>query len=191
MDDDEFERDLGRNSLRSDSPPEGAAGWSVGRVLSGGAVLVMIGFWVWAFSPLAPRGNADELDDPAFSEFAEVRCSAAVEAVRTQVPPAAEAADAQDRGEQIQASTDIFAVMLEDLAANAPDSTSRDGELVSRWLNDWGIYLQDRYDYAADFRSGLDQAFAVTAVNRDQVTGPLDFFATINRMPSCASPQDV
>ncbi|MFV2039290.1 MAG: hypothetical protein ACC660_03515, partial [Acidimicrobiales bacterium] len=169
LSDDGFDSELEQHGLWADPPLEGSSRWSVGRVLSLLGLFAMIGFWVWAFSPLAPRGHPDELDDPAFAAFAEVRCSAAVERIAEDVPLASAAVNAAARGEQIQASTDILTLMLADLVAAAPEAGSSDGQLVALWLGDWDTYLQDRYAYAADFLAGIDQAFVVTAVNRDQV----------------------
>lgn len=196
MDDDEFEAELRRHDLRADAseadydPDGGSWGWSPGRIASIVALIAMIGFWVWAFSPLAPRGHPDELDSRTFPEFAEPRCVAALEEI-DQVEPAKEASDLLDRAAQIETATDVLVLMVADLEASAPQVGTHDGDLVDRWLSDWRIYLEDRYRYAANFRDGIDQAFQVTAIDGDQVTSPLDLFAEVNGMGSCVSPSDV
>lgn len=192
MDDDEFEAELRRHDLRGDAHPddEGTWGWTPGRIAATIALVGIIGFWVWAFSPLAPRGHPDELDDPAFSTYAEGRCATAVERVE-EVDPAGEAAGLLERADQIETATDILVGLVDDLEANAPATGTRDGDLVARWLLDWRTYIDDRYRYAANFRDGIDQAFQVTAIDGDQVTSALDIFADVNGMASCASPPDV
>ena len=197
MENAEFERDLEAHGLRPDEATEpdegeqGRWGWTTGRIVSAVLLLCVIAFWIWAFSPLAPRGHPDELDDPAFAEDAEVRCAAAVDQVATEVPAASEATSTDDRADQIDASTAIFEEMLVDLTAIAPPAGTRDREIVDQWLADWQTYIGDRYRYADRFREGIDDRFEVTAVDEGQVTDPIDAFALANRMPSCASPQDV
>ncbi len=188
--DDEFERDLQRHELRPGAPEEGSWGWSIGRVVSSLIVIAMIGFWMWAFSPWAPRGHPDELDDATFPALAEGLCVTALDEI-AEIPPAFEASDLDDRASQIETSTRILETLVDDLALAAPEAGTDDGDLVQRWLADWRIYISDRFAYAADFRAGVDGAFSVTAVNGDQVTAALDLFATINRMPSCIAPTDV
>lgn len=191
LSDDEFEAALTAAELRDDPSLQGTWGWTPGRIVAALLVLAMVLWWVWAFSPLAPRGHPDELDDPAYSVQAELRCAVALETVEQQVPPAFAATDMADRADQIDASTGIFAAMVADLAAAAPDPATRDGDLVARWIADWEIYLSDRLSYRDDFRAGIDAAFSVSVVRGGQVTDQLDSFANANGMPSCMSPTDV
>ena len=186
MDDDEFERELDRNNLRPDG---GSWGWTPGRVIGILLVLGMAGFWLWAFL-WSPRGHPDELDDPAFTVAAEARCAVAVEEVRA-VPSADQATDLDDRADQLVITTGILDEMVSDLRAQAPSPTIRDGELVDAWLDDWDTYIADRFIYIERLRAGEDTIFEVTARDGDQITAPLDLFATINRMPSCQAPGDV
>ena len=186
MDDDEFERELDRNNLRPDA---GRWGWTPGRVIGMLLVLGMAGFWLWAFL-WSPRGHPDELDDPAFTVAAESRCATALEDV-LEVPSAEQAADLDERADQLVATTGILVMMVADLRAQAPSATVRDGELVDRWLDDWETYIGDRQIYIDRLRAGEDTIFEVTARDGDQITSPLDLFATINRMPSCQAPGDV
>jgi hypothetical protein len=193
MDDDEFESELRRHDLRADGdePDDGGSwGFSPGRIASLVLVGAMLAFWIWAFSPWAPRGHPDELDDSAFSELAEVRCAASVEDLNA-VPGARNAADLADRAQQIEQTSAILSIMVVDLAEYIPAGPSRDADLVERWLRDWDIYIGDRLKYAEKFSQGIDTAFEVTAIDGDQVTSALDLFATINRMPSCVAPGDV
>lgn len=193
MDDDEFESELRRHHLRAggDEPDDGGSwGLSPGRIASLVLVGCIIAFWIWAFSPLAPRGHPDELDDSAFSELAEVQCAASLLDLNA-VPGARNAADLADRAQQIEQTSAILSIMVADLAEQVPAGPSRDADLVERWLRDWDIYIGDRLRYANQFSQGIDTAFEVTAIDGDQVTSALDLFATINRMPSCIAPGDV
>lgn len=186
MGDDDFERELDRNDLRPDA---GRWGWTPGRVIGILLILGMAAFWLWAFL-WSPRGHPDELDDPAFTVAAETRCSVALGELR-EIPGANTAADLDDRADQLVLTTAILSEMVADLRADAPSPTIRDGELVDRWLDDWETYLADREIYIDRLRAGDDTIFEVTARDGDQITSPLDLFATINRMPSCQAPGDV
>lgn len=151
----------------------------------------IVAFWMWAFSPLAPSGHPDKLDDESFALAAEPICAAAVAEVTATVPLAIEAPDLATRAEHIQIATDIFAEMHAELIEIAPPASTRDGEIVRRWLDDWAVFLGDRYAQAERNRNGIDESFVVTARDGHQITSPIDIFADINQMESCMSPEDV
>ncbi|MCE2524893.1 MAG: hypothetical protein J4F99_02770 [Acidimicrobiia bacterium] len=166
--------------------PKGRAGASAAIV----ALLVMAGFWIWAFSPLAPSGHPDVLNNVVFTHDAEDICSDAVRAAN-RLPGAAEATGPEDRATQIVATTLLFEEMVTDLRAEADDVAGSDGELVDAWLGDWDTYLDDRRAYAETLAGGSDPPFTVTARDGEAVTGYIDIFAEINNMPSCRTPGDV
>lgn len=182
-----FEDELERHELRP--PEDGRWGWSLGRVAAGAAMIGMLAFWIWGLSPLAPRGHPDELDDDAFPVFAEARCAEALVAI-DQVPSALEAQTPLDRAGQLTATNGVLFTMVEDLRANVP-AAERDNELISRWLDDWDTYLDDREVYRTRLTEGIDTAFEVTARDSQQITELLDLFADVNGMASCMSPGDV
>ncbi len=193
MDDDEFDFELRSHDQRHGAGPgadPGRSGWTIGRVLAAAGLAAIAVFWVWAFSPWAPTEHPDELDDRAFAAAAEVRCAEALRVIEA-MPAADEAESMRDRGLQIDESTLELDDMLDDLEAMAPDPRTRDGDLVRRWLADWRVFVGNRFDYADDFYAGIDGPFTVSLVRGEQVTAPIDTFATVNGMPSCATPQDV
>lgn len=154
------------------------------------ALLVMGGFWIWAFSPLAPSGHPDVLHDVVFTHDAEDICARWVsEAGR--LPTAAEATGPEDRATQLTAATRLFAAMVNELRDSAAEVVGSDRELVERWLVDWQTYLDDRADYAATLAGGSDPPFTVTARDGEGVDSYIDIFAEVNSMPSCATPGDV
>ena len=63
--------------------------------------------------------------------------------------------------------------------------------IVSLWLDDWDVYLGDRSRHADLLRAGEDTAFVVTEKDGNQITEPIDVFADVNDMLSCATPLDV
>ncbi len=169
-----------------DAPP---ARVTFGRVAAVVALLGMALFWIYAFSPLADRDNPDRLDVRTFPLAAEQVCAAAIAALE-QVPPASEAIDPPDRAGQLDQSGAILATMVAELRTIDPEDPEA-ARIVSLWLDDWETYLGDRARYADRLRAGEDVAFVVTEKGGNQITEPIDVFADINDMPSCATPLDV
>lgn len=166
--------------------PKSRSGASIAVV----ALAVMAGFWIWAFSPLAPSGHPDVLHDVVFTLDAEDICARWVtEADR--LPTAAEATGPEDRATQLTASTRLFAAMVNDLRDRAAEVVGSDRELVDAWLVDWQTYLDNRVDYAVTLAGGSDPPFTVTARDGEGVDSYIDIFAEVNSMPSCATPGDV
>jgi len=166
--------------------PKNRAGASIAVV----ALAVMAGFWIWAFSPLAPSGHPDTLYNVIFTHNAEDICATTVAAVG-RLPGAAEATGPEDRASQIRASTPLFEDMVGELRTEADDVVGSDADLLDAWLADWDTYLGDRRAYAATLAGGNDPPFTVTARDGEAITGYIDIFAEVNAMPSCATPGDV
>lgn len=166
--------------------PKSRAGAGVAVV----ALAVMAGFWIWAFSPLAPSGHPDVLYDVVFTNDAEDICARTV-AEADRLPTAAEATGPEDRATQLVAASRLFEAMVNELRDRAADVLGSDRELVDAWLRDWETYLDDRRDYAVTLAGGSDPPFTVTARDGDAVTSYIDIFANVNSMPSCATPEDV
>lgn len=154
------------------------------------ALVVLVGFWVWAFSPLAPSGHPDVLHNIVFTHDAEDICARAVAAVAL-LPGAPEATGPEDRATQLTASTLIFEDMVGELRTEAAAIPGYEAEIVVAWLADWDTYITDRRAYAATLAGGSDPPFTVTARDGEAVTGDIDLFAEVNSMPSCATPGDV
>lgn len=166
--------------------PKNRAGASIAVV----ALAVMAGFWIWAFSPLAPSGHPDTLYNVVFTHNAEDICATTVAAVG-RLPGAAEATGPEDRASQIRTSTLLFEDMVGDLRGEADDVVGSDADLLDAWLGDWDTYLGDRRAYADTLAGGSDPPFTVTARDGEAITGYIDIFAEVNAMPSCATPGDV
>ncbi len=155
------------------------------------ALLVMGGFWIWAFSPLAPSGHPDVLNNVVFTHSAEDICTGTVRAV-DRLPGAAEATGPEDRATQLVASTLLFEEMVAELRSEADGLVvGSDADLLNAWLADWETYLDDRRAYAETLAGGSDPPFTVTARDGEGVTSYIGIFAEVNNMPSCATPTDV
>ena len=187
------------DSLRgADDPEAGGHGGNrrwlpksrTGSAVAVAALVVMAGFWVWAFSPLAPSGHPDVMHNVVFTHDAEDICARKVAAVAL-LPGAAEATGPEDRAGQIRTSTLLFEEMIVELRAEADHVVGSDADLLDAWLVDWETYLNDRRAYAETLAGGSDPPFTVTARDGDAVTSYIDIFAEVNAMPSCATPPDV
>lgn len=174
----------------SETSDDGQWGWTPGRIIATLLLVIVVGFWIWAFSPLAPNTHPDELDERAFADGARPFCIAAADELDT-LPLATEAIDMGDRADQIDTGTAIYRSLLTELARVAPPAGTSDRVLVDAWLEDYSTYLGDRDRHAALLRDGIDQAFVTTAKGSRQITIPIDEFAKGNRIADCVTPQDL
>lgn len=165
--------------------------WRPSRALVVLAIVGMVGMWVYVLYLAIGPGRQpppDRLTDPTFAQAAQVRCSAALDAVAA-LPRAVEAPDADARADVVHQANQVFASMLDDLEALAP--AGEDGELVLAWLADWRTYLADREAYVEAVRVDPEARLLVTAKDSDQITEFIDAFAADNKMISCGTPIDV
>ena len=86
-------------------------------------------------------------------------------------------------------ANDELTTMLSRLDGLAPAADAdQDGRMVQEWLGDWRTYLGDRERYAAALRDDPTARFLVTEKASQQITKPIDFFATYNDMANCVTP---
>jgi hypothetical protein len=160
-------------------------------VLAVAAVVLLVAMWGYvvylAFGP-GRQAPPDRLSDPTFATEAQAICEAAHAEV-DQLPRAIEASDATQRADVIAEANARFTEMVDDLEAIAPGG--EDGEIVTKWLADWRVYLEDRADYAEALRRDPDAQLVVTAKDREQITEYIDAFSADNKMITCATPIDV
>ena len=160
------------------------------RVLAVLAVVLMAFLWGWAlFFPPSTKAPGT-LSDAAFAEGAEPICSDAA-AELAQLPRAFETPTATERAAVIVRSDVILTTMVDRLQSIAPPADTNDGTNVAEWLADWRTYVSDRANYAAALASDPSARFYVTVKERRQVTEPIDFFATFNKMYNCVTPDDI
>ena len=166
--------------------------WTVWRVVSLLLLLSIIAFWIWALSPLAPQGHPDKLNDPAFAIAAKPLCADAKSSLE-ELPLALTTKTPDERAELIDEGTAIYRDLLEALQLLAPDLNSDDGKNVNLWIDDYQIYLNDRDQYAEQFRIGKDEAFVVSPSTKGDkwVSRPIDEFAKANDLKECMVPLDV
>lgn len=144
----------------------------VGAILFGGSV--------------KPKGF---LEDRTFPTAAEPICARAMKDLK-QFPPANRSKDPVSRAEVIEQTTDRLEKMLAELRQVVPDSADR--RWIDQWIDDWGVHLSDRRDFARRLRAnGRSEEFFESEKYGGQISRPIDRNADINRMPSCATPGDV
>lgn len=161
----------------------------VGRVAIVVLVLGIIAMWGYAFfgEPYVPG----RLGDTSFPTAAQPVCDATMVKIQA-LPRANETPNASDRAAVVDRGTTYLDEMIGDLRTRIP-AAQPEGEAVRQWLDDWAIYVNDRREYTAALRVDPLTRFAVTQSPRDntQITKAVDRFATINKMPACATPDDV
>lgn len=159
------------------------------RILALLAILVIIA--VWGFALFWPhRTIPGTMTDPTVAEAAQRVCTttaaelAALPSART-TPLPAERADVLDR------SAVLLTAMVDRLATLSPPSGSKDGTMYAEWLADWRVYIGDRAQFATSLRTDPTVRFYESEKDKQQISKPIDFFATANRMYDCVTPGDL
>jgi hypothetical protein len=167
-----------------------------GRIAVSAIIVGFIGMWVYIFG-FAKATNPDYFPDRAWSSRANATCAAS--AARYKALPAATAfKDVKPVSEALRQRADVadqvtaeIRAMVATLKADPPaDEKTVKG--LSFWFNDWGTYIADRDRHVADWRAGIDKQFDETQNEKKQPTSyRMDPFAKLNKMPSCAIPDDL
>jgi len=154
------------------------------------AVLVIVFLWGWAlFFPPSTKAPGT-IEDRAFPDAAEQVCSNAA-AELAQLPKAFETKSPTDRAAVIAKTDVILSAMLDRLDALPRPADSGDALNINEWIADWRTYVGDRENYARALNADPQARFYVTAKERRQVSEPIDFFATFNKMYNCVTPDDI
>jgi len=165
-------------------------GWTVGRVLTVVAVLVIVGFWAWIFAGGPEKANPDYLSDRTFAEWAQDQCAATNRRI-DDLQPARDAPSAAERATVIDQASDELTLLVDDLEAKAP-SSGDDATRMQGWVRDWRTWIQDRRRYAVALRADPRAQFLVSTNQAgDSVDRPIKNFADINDIPECDPPLDV
>ena len=160
------------------------------RILALLAVLVIMGLWGWAlFFPPSDTPPAT-LKDRTFPDAAETICTNAA-AQMAELPKAYATRSPAERAEVIAKTDVILSTMLDNLGAITPPADPNEAANVSEWLGDWRIYVGDRAAYATALLSDPGARFYVSVKEKQQITKPIDFFATMNKMYNCVTPDDI
>lgn len=183
-------------------PPAGWS-WSGWRYLAALVVIAMVAFWSWAFifdpsvdhpDDLTSDLAADHPDHIAAVEYttaAEAICAAALDDISA-LPVASAARDFAERADQIDLGTDRFDQMLDELDALPLPGTEQGDLVMTGWLSDYRVFMEDRRDYADELRSGVDPPFLISGNEEGvRITDLIDTVADVNDMESCRPGADV
>lgn len=97
------------------------------------------------------------------------------------------------RADAIDDGTDIIKRTLADIGAFPRPSAGEDASISQAWLDDYGIFVDNRRAYADRLRSGDDGPITLSASSSEavRVTTLLTTFAEVNSMYACIPPGDV
>ena len=173
-----------------DAPPSSSSPRRViaYRVVAIGIVLGMVLLWTFVLTRKASP-PPDELDDKAFASTAQSTCST-TKAALDQLPQAFQSQSASDRADVVTQSNEELGAMLVTLRAAVPPA-ERDQRMLTEWIGDWQIYLDNRIDYVDRLREDPDARLYVAEKDSRQITVAIDRFAEVNDMPACRTPKDI
>jgi hypothetical protein len=154
-------------------------------VLLWGAIVLMLGFWVWALF-FAPKESVNMIEDRAWAERAEEICVVYDPQIRAFEAQAS--GDLDVRADLVDESTGLLSQMLDEIVA-VPPTDDKGIAIVPDWEAEYRILLDDRFRYAEQLRAGENVAFTETAVGGVPITERIEKFALDNRMPTCAPPR--
>jgi len=164
--------------------------WSVGRVLAVVTMVAIAVFWAVVFLGIPKKENPDRLDDRAFVERTITRCDGLLEDLG-ELPNAAFVESATDRADVLDDATDLVEAMVDAIEADAP-TTGDDAISLDGWIGDWRTYIENRRDYADRLRVDPEARLLLDqSLGGDSVDKPIEVFADVNDMPTCATPGDV
>ena len=182
------------NTEMTDPAPE-----RMGAITRGLAVIFILGaalFWIWAFSPLArERFQApDEIMDPAFVVDIVTTCDAAY-AELDALPSPRSATDPENRANIVEDSNVVLVNMRNNIAA-LEGGLPEDRALITLWLADWDILIDDRMTHVERLRTEGDVRFLNTEADGIFIAERMSGFARRNfaRQPelaACLPPGDL
>jgi hypothetical protein len=156
-------------------------------------VLLTTVMWVYAFV-FSSREAINKIEDAQWQQRAESIC---VEATLERGKLAdyrlisSVGADALlQRADLVDEATEILDEMLDDIARVEP-TDAKGKALVPLWLADYRTYLNDRLEYTAELRSGVNDPFSETMIDGLPLSEKISTFAADNLMPSCKAPIDL
>jgi hypothetical protein len=153
--------------------------------------LVIIGVWSYALWGPHLVGAPGVVADRTFPIAAQSICTESA-AVISALPPAFASPNSGARAEVVAQANIELALMLKRLDAIAPVvDGGKDPKMISDWLADWHTYLGNREEYAVALQTDPKARLYVATKENQQITNPIDFFATYNKMENCKTPGDL
>lgn len=167
-------------------------GQRTARVLAISVMLCIAALWAYTLWGPTKKTPPGVLADATWAVQAQAICTDAAAEIDA-LPPAYTAKDAPARADVIITANGSLRAMLQRLDGIAPAAeASNDGRMIHEWLADWQTYLGDRERYVDALEADATARFYVTEkVKGQQITKPIDFFATYNDMTNCVTPGDL
>jgi hypothetical protein len=156
-------------------------------------ILLTSVMWIYAFV-FSSREAVNKIEDSEWQERAQEVCTRANDeraalADYRLIEDAGEDALTK-RAEIVDKSNQILTDMIDAIEATPP----RDDKglaLVPLWIKDYRTYIQDRYEYTAQLRNGINDPFSETMVDGLPLSEKISTFAADNEMPACKAPMDL
>lgn len=161
------------------------------RVLATLFVLLSVAFWIFAFSPWARDifQAPDQIEDEAYAIALENRCAETVAEIEL-LPTPRSATGPEDRASNIEQVNAALQLLRDDLA-ELDGGTEADAALISRWLDDWDFYIDDRVTHVERLRTEGDVRFLNTERDGIFIAERMNGFARVNEIRSCMPPGDL
>jgi hypothetical protein len=168
-----------------------SVGRRTGRILAIVVGIAIAALWAYALWGPTKKDPPGLLADKSWAVQAQAVCTDAADELAG-LPPAYDSPDAGARAEVIAEANGHLDTMLVRLRQIAPSTESgNDGRMIQEWLGDWQTFLGDRQNYVQALAADRHARFLVSEKDNQQITEPIDFFATYNHMENCVTPGDL
>lgn len=153
----------------------------------GVVALLLAVMWVYVLFIGNPE-NIDTLNDAAYGRQAEPVCAATVAKLQALGLVNKKADTPEQRADLVDRADAELKTMVADLRTIHP-SNPTDTATVGKWLAAWDQWLADRTVWSTQLHAGQNVEFLETQLPDGRPSStPLNDFALINGMQSCATP---
>jgi len=174
---------------RTERVPDGTS--NLPRIAAIVFVVFAVGFWLFAFSPLARDlfQAVDQIQDEGLVMQIEDRCVAALDELDA-LPSIRSAESPEGRASNLELANAALVRMTDDIRGFGT-AFEDDARLIGLWLGDWEIYLGDRVTHVDRLRTEGDVRFLNTEADGIFIAERMSGFARVNNMDSCQVPGDL
>ena len=156
-------------------------------------ILLTSAMWIYAFV-FSSREAVNKIADENWQKRAEEICTQA-NVDRSALADYRLIEDAgvdalAKRADIVDEATGIVAGMIEAIES-VPPVDAKGLALVPQWIADYKTYIQDRYEYTAQLRAGINDPFSESMIDGLPLSEKISTFAADNRMPACKAPIDL
>ena len=165
----------------------------IGRAAIAVVMSAILAMWVYALF-FASKETINSVDDKGWKLKSEAICYSAKQErnklldltlVKDSGPNAL-----SKRADIVDKATVTLVTMIDQIA-DLPVDNAKGAAIVPMWLSDYRVYIQDRYDYTALLRRGVNEPFAETIAKGIPLSEKLATFAADNQLLSCKPPIDL